>query len=441
MDIHLKPMQQAATFQYDDLESQNTFRLLRLHAGKGAEIRCSLHHHTLGSDTCPPYRAISYTWGQDTAQFKIYMPGDTMIMVRRNLKNALHSIRDMGSDHLLWIDAICINQDSDLEHNHQVRLMADIYGNANVVLVWLQSSRESANVARAFKFLHAAVTHDTSGHSVRNYSRAHNLRSKRAWAAVRALCRLRYWTRKWIIQELVNARTVVLQIGSQKCAMVDLENFCRQLHQNRNRAAYRTLGLAKSVIASPAALLALHRLETRDEQQPRLLHQLVERYAGNQCQDPCDHIYALYSLVGEHRTHLPIDYKASSVQRLVAVLRFVHTYEPIQPVKVLNFANLLIALLGVKENDLQKEHGLVRSLNLVVPATLLGIVEQEDESEDSFELRKMVRTLLSKAVGSRPVEIVPARSMPKSLLADIFAHLLVDTASTTRTHIYTRHDA
>ena len=172
---HPQPQRsQTALFQYRALESHNTFRLLRLLAGQGDRITCSLHHHILGSRTCPAYRAISYTWGKDAAHFTIHLPGQTVIKVRENLRNALRSLRDKEGDCWLWVDAICIDQHSNRERNHQVRLMADIYGNANVVLVWLQSTGESAEVAKAFKFVHAAATYDASEHSVYYYLRAHS---------------------------------------------------------------------------------------------------------------------------------------------------------------------------------------------------------------------------------------------------------------------------
>lgn len=389
---------QAAPFQYQALESQHTFRLLRLHAGQGDRITCSLHHYGLGSATCPSYRAISYTWGKDPARYNIYLAGNTVIKVRGNLRNALHSIRDNDSDCWLWIDAVCINQHSDTERNHQVRLMANIYGNANVVLVWVQSTGENADVARAFKFVHAAVTHNNSGHSVYRYIKAKSSVKDYDWRSLRNLCRLRYWTRKWIIQELIMARSVVLQAGNSKFSMTDLETFCRQLHQIKNNNTDRELfntwtKIWDDIVSGPAGRLALQRSEANDRQQPRLLYELIERYSDSECQLPCDHVYALYSLVGDHRGQLDIDYAASPVQRLVAVLSFVHTQERIPPSKVLEFANLVIKLFELSQGELLRERNLLENLNLVVPATILGTVVLQPESKASIALRKVVNPL------------------------------------------------
>ena len=95
------------TFQYEVLESRDTFRLLRLHAGKGDRINCSLHHYLLGSNGCPSYRAVSYTWGSDTARFDIHLTGGSSLKVRKNLRDALRVFRERKDDCWLWIDAIC----------------------------------------------------------------------------------------------------------------------------------------------------------------------------------------------------------------------------------------------------------------------------------------------------------------------------------------------
>lgn len=389
---------QGNAFQYSPLSSQNTFRLLKLHAGRGDRIDCSIHHFLLGSGTRPTYRAISYTWGKDAARFDIHLPGDAVIKVRDNLRNALRSVRDQKSDCWLWIDAICIDQSSDDERNHQVRLMADIYGNANVVLVWLQSAGESADVARAFKFVHAAATYKSNEHSIWHYCKAHTSDSEKNWRSVQALCRLRYWTRKWIIQELVSARTVVLQAGNSTCSMADFETLCRQLHRNRGSDAYKDSAITSreiwnSVIGSPAVRLALQRSERRGNQQPGLLHELMERYASNQCHLPCDHVYALYSLVGPHRRHFDIDYGAQPVERLVAVLDFVQSHEQLRPEKALEFATLLMKLLKIREEELSEDRGIAENLDVAVEATLLGTVGVLPESEASIAMRRKIRPL------------------------------------------------
>jgi hypothetical protein len=59
----------ANKYQYSPLETEDSFRLLRLSGGRqDSELVGSLHHFILDSDECPLYRAISYTWDEDTAE-------------------------------------------------------------------------------------------------------------------------------------------------------------------------------------------------------------------------------------------------------------------------------------------------------------------------------------------------------------------------------------
>jgi hypothetical protein len=47
----------------------------------------------------------------------------------------------------MWVDSICIDQDSLIERNHQVRLMGEIYEKATTVLVWLGEPNEETMIA------------------------------------------------------------------------------------------------------------------------------------------------------------------------------------------------------------------------------------------------------------------------------------------------------
>jgi hypothetical protein len=44
----------------------------------------------------------------------------------------------------MWIDAVCINQKSDLEKNHQVNLMRQIYKASNQVVLRLGEEKDPA---------------------------------------------------------------------------------------------------------------------------------------------------------------------------------------------------------------------------------------------------------------------------------------------------------
>lgn len=104
----------------------------------------------------PTFIALSYVWGSEVGKVR----GDAFAMitctglanvanklpitcngeqflVTQNLDSALRHLRDEAKERILWIDAICINQNDDQERGFQVNLMKDIYRMAHAVVIWL----------------------------------------------------------------------------------------------------------------------------------------------------------------------------------------------------------------------------------------------------------------------------------------------------------------
>ncbi|KAH9214249.1 heterokaryon incompatibility, partial [Leptodontidium sp. 2 PMI_412] len=79
------------------------------------------------------YEALSYAWGDPVFSHKIEFPGG-YLSITEHLYTALMKLRDEYRPRRLWVDAICIDQTSDLEKGHQVALMADIYRGTERVL-------------------------------------------------------------------------------------------------------------------------------------------------------------------------------------------------------------------------------------------------------------------------------------------------------------------
>lgn len=94
--------------------STDAIRLLRLSSGSDSEpIHCDLFQTFLSHQADGvPYEALSYTWGDvDSKLYEIYICGKKA-MVRENLYLALNSLRQSDRERVLWIDAICIDQDN-----------------------------------------------------------------------------------------------------------------------------------------------------------------------------------------------------------------------------------------------------------------------------------------------------------------------------------------
>ncbi|RII22538.1 hypothetical protein CUC08_Gglean013452 [Alternaria sp. MG1] len=82
------------------------------------------------------YEALSYTWGTTTSPREALLSG-TPISVTESLDLCLRRLRYADRSRILWVDALCINQDDIQERSKQVQLMAMIYSSAKNVLIWL----------------------------------------------------------------------------------------------------------------------------------------------------------------------------------------------------------------------------------------------------------------------------------------------------------------
>lgn len=91
--------------------------------------------------------ALSYTWGpayvrSSEEQAAMNSPLSILcdgfeVPVTENLFDALSQLRQISDIKLIWIDAICINQESLEERSLQVLLMGSIYSKAQHVIIWL----------------------------------------------------------------------------------------------------------------------------------------------------------------------------------------------------------------------------------------------------------------------------------------------------------------
>jgi hypothetical protein len=105
---------------------------------------------------CPEYEALSYRWGNpESERYSLKCNGHEFVALQ-SLKNALYALRLPDRPRTLWIDAICINQNTDdrarEECGLQVQLMQHIYRSASRVVVWLGKEHEQ-NFAPAFEDL------------------------------------------------------------------------------------------------------------------------------------------------------------------------------------------------------------------------------------------------------------------------------------------------
>lgn len=85
------------------------------------------------------YFALSYNWGDSACTKTIILNGEPF-QVTKNLYIALDKNRTVeifNTRYMLWVDAICINQEDLQERNLQVQRMQHIYKQGFVTYTWL----------------------------------------------------------------------------------------------------------------------------------------------------------------------------------------------------------------------------------------------------------------------------------------------------------------
>jgi hypothetical protein len=132
--------------EYAPLNSTNhEIRLLLLAPGNfHDEVQCALIYTSL--KTKPIFEALSYCWGSPDDPKPIRLDGH-IFRVGVNLESALRHLRYESTQRVLWVDAVCVNQENLVERSQQITLMRDVYESAQNVVVWLGDSENEYLIA------------------------------------------------------------------------------------------------------------------------------------------------------------------------------------------------------------------------------------------------------------------------------------------------------
>lgn len=280
-------------FQYEPLaHAVGAIRLLRVHPNLSEEglIQVHLWHATIHST----YECLSYVWGTKECQHTILLNGKS-VRVRKNLYAFLEIARTQYADRNLWIDALCINQESLLEKNHQVAQMGIIYTKATQVLAWLGHSPE---IERAFRFcveLHArGLKMDIGAGGGLELFHSRNQQSDwqlhRDWLAV---SNCSYWQRAWITQEILLSGTFRMLINDFAIEPKSVSEIYKYRSKDEPQvfSTYMRELCGESLIYERSLIFLFHELPKR------------------KCENPRDRIYSLYSVASDAAA-LSIRYEA-----------------------------------------------------------------------------------------------------------------------------------
>jgi hypothetical protein len=283
-----------------DYKLGQEIRLLVLKPGEPSDrLRCDVVHVNLEDE--PDYEAVSYTWASDNEDAalsrSIYCKGNKYITLTVNCDKALRQLRKRGLERRLWIDAVCINQTSIDERNHQVGLMDRIYSHARSVRICI--SDELFNYREFFCWLRSTSTQ--------------NISTFKAWQSrtTNRLLSLRYFQRAWVIQEVVLAREVYLLLNDDELLL-------------SSRVLNRLSFIAKSKYQQFPGVL---RIRHKTDSTPSInIVACLRAGVTCHCTDARDKVFAVLSLMEtQSRSLIPVDYSldvasvhASAVIAIVA---------------------------------------------------------------------------------------------------------------------------
>ncbi|KAK4502127.1 hypothetical protein PRZ48_005550 [Zasmidium cellare] len=374
-----EPIRQQYDLQLFDAREKHRQHQVEWYRRYEGALECSMQTFDLEDPDCPHFEALSYEWkaNSDMGNKRLIILDESRFLgsmeIGYNLWGFLEHIQQPDDEFWVWADAVCINQSSLQERGHQVKLMGQIYTRASKVLAWLPVEDPDFCVAKWKKLMAGGTLSDWEMGAATRMFHSH------------------YWTRKWIIQEILLARTVVLVLGQHELPMQDLESKFSELERTRTSQPSTSSLVSGSL---PFAELAAYRRSRREGKvYPEKLYELLPTYQTNMCSDPFDHVYALYNLIGEHRQHLEVKYGEAPHLWISKVLQFLDRYEQPSRNTIMYLAVTLSHQNGSYDLHSADRSFQERPIHLTATAFDQGAVLPREECATSMYLREQVSSL------------------------------------------------
>jgi hypothetical protein len=353
------------------------------------ELFCKIENKTLASK--PKYEALSHAWGPEQATDTIFVNGQK-ILIRPRLHDALRSLQ-AGKGRSLWVDALCINMEDTKERSDHVNIMSYIYSRATRVLAYLGPS-------------HSAFTKT----DMKEMGESYHYFSERNCQLISESI---YWTRRWTIQELIQAKEIRFHLGK---GHFTLDNRFNSLSNTSN----------SSWLDDHLERIENHRKYMHSHLQQ--LEVLLEMFKDLECEDTRDKIFSLLGVADDTAQELiEADYDVDYYQLYASLIDYHQSASPLQcrsnlfrsttydpepwrenwmgfdvsierSVRVIAFSNLVQKTL----NSAVSQTPIPDSLSLGDPITARGVIigsvlsigETYDDYVSSWESNKKWKALL-----------------------------------------------
>ena len=317
----------------------NEFRFAHLLPGAEADtIKVKLEINAVNPEddvSAPQWEALSWLWGAYGDFRDIIVNGKTF-KITRNLFIALTHLRQRKSTRLLWVDALCINQQDLAERSNQISQMAFLFHKARRVIFWLgEGDPGSQIVMRLARHLHdfeggnliscgesimyiLALTFGVPrvkanlSNGLFHYWNIHKFEN---WTYIDRMAERELFRRSWVLQEGALARNLVVQCGNETIPWDALFRAV-SLRYSIDRRARDSPTISQGWSAMQAIENLRQLVATR--QRPPDLLELLWACRNYRSTDPRDRIFALlgvsnllYGHGPEQQLGFDIDYSRS----------------------------------------------------------------------------------------------------------------------------------
>lgn len=378
-------MSSAAVFKHDSLDRLRLqIRLIKLNTDKTAPILSTtslnkadepieLSISTHNAENAPSYNALSYTWGLPEPSRAILINGG-LFRIRENLWEFFRSYITMDwsstPNHVqrpteyLWIDQICIDQDNAPEKSQQIQRMGDIFGGAQLIISWLgPEDHNSLSTRLAMEGFPLWEQYLRAAHQPMSAVGFPLLKVSKQ--QISAFLSRSYWSRLWIIQELVLSKAHFFLCGDWVITPKDLfPIYGSGEFQDWVLSFWNPQSEARGDIDIPNNL-------------PKLV--VLFHWTGEwHCQKPHDKIYGLLGLAKER---MEVDYTKSLEELAEAVLEMA---EPLMAANLKYWVSMLIRLVSALEKALEVE---LHSCS-TVPKLWVKVLKSKSKSDREIVLKE-----------------------------------------------------
>ena len=289
------------------------------------------------------YFGLSYVVG-DVKEPRIITVDGTPYKISRNLDKAIRRLRQLWPRAFIriWIDQICINQSGVRERGHQVKMMSAIYRHARGTVAWLGDDEQGKEMTlcEAFYDLRALAPRlidcgviDRSQASLNSEAYEETLtdleevlRRPGVSDSIMRLSSLPYWSRLWIVQEVLLSRATVFVYGSRPLTfqlvnkVTDvLRSLCQKATDRdpviRPYLAFQGMSVLRKLDSNPlAAVTAELRLNWRENR----YHAAFRAGPRLKASDRRDYVYGMLGFLGSEHGIEP-DYSDSNTTEMTFI--------------------------------------------------------------------------------------------------------------------------